>query len=147
MHRMSLRNEINSFISSVFDIYRFCCCSLTPSVMLNRDWMLLMSLLAHINVTVKLLSINVLSFITILGLITVFLPNVVLEWLTLLLRIRDVPGSNLGPGDWLSWLRFFVGLLSPSSRIYYLKIRSRPLRTKILSTLPLFTCDLIIDSV
>jgi hypothetical protein len=24
-------------------------------------------------------------------------PNVVVEWLTLLLRIREVPGSNLGP--------------------------------------------------
>jgi hypothetical protein len=30
-------------------------------------------------------------------------PNVVVEWLTLLLRIREVPGSNLGPGDWLSY--------------------------------------------
>jgi hypothetical protein len=25
-------------------------------------------------------------------------PNVVVEWLTLLLRIRQIPGSNLGPG-------------------------------------------------
>jgi hypothetical protein len=25
------------------------------------------------------------------------LPTVVVEWLTLLLRIREVPGSNLGP--------------------------------------------------
>jgi hypothetical protein len=25
------------------------------------------------------------------------LPNVVVEWLILLLRIREVPGSNLGP--------------------------------------------------
>jgi hypothetical protein len=25
------------------------------------------------------------------------LPNIVVEWLTLLLRIREVPGSNLGP--------------------------------------------------
>jgi hypothetical protein len=24
-------------------------------------------------------------------------PNVVVEWLTFLLRIREVPGSNLGP--------------------------------------------------
>jgi hypothetical protein len=24
-------------------------------------------------------------------------PNVVVEWLTLLLRIRETPGSNLGP--------------------------------------------------
>jgi hypothetical protein len=26
------------------------------------------------------------------------LLNVVVEWLTLLLRIREVPGSDLGPG-------------------------------------------------
>jgi len=26
-----------------------------------------------------------------------FTPNVVIEWLTILLRIREVPGSNLGP--------------------------------------------------
>jgi hypothetical protein len=26
-----------------------------------------------------------------------FAPNIVVEWLTLLLRIRDVSGSNLGP--------------------------------------------------
>jgi hypothetical protein len=24
-------------------------------------------------------------------------PNVVVEWFTLLLHIRDIPGSNLGP--------------------------------------------------
>jgi hypothetical protein len=29
-------------------------------------------------------------------------PNVVVEWLTLLLCIREVPGSKLGPGDQLS---------------------------------------------
>jgi hypothetical protein len=29
-------------------------------------------------------------------------PNVVVEWLALLLRIWDVPVSNLGPGDQLS---------------------------------------------
>jgi hypothetical protein len=28
--------------------------------------------------------------------------NVVVEWLTILLRIRQVPGFNLGPGDRLS---------------------------------------------
>jgi hypothetical protein len=33
-------------------------------------------------------------------------PNDVVKWLTLLLRIREVQGSNLGPGDRLSWLRF-----------------------------------------
>jgi hypothetical protein len=46
-----------------------------------------------------------------------FLPNVVVEWLTLLLRIREVLGSNLSPGDRLSWLRFFVVFLSPSTRM------------------------------
>jgi hypothetical protein len=31
-------------------------------------------------------------------------PNVVVEWLTLLLRSREVPGSNLGPEvDYLGW--------------------------------------------
>jgi hypothetical protein len=29
------------------------------------------------------------------------LPNAMVEWLTLL-RVQEVPGSNLGPGDWLS---------------------------------------------
>jgi hypothetical protein len=40
-------------------------------------------------------------------------PNVMVEWLTLLLRIREVPGSNLGPADWLSRLRFFMVFVSP----------------------------------
>jgi hypothetical protein len=26
-------------------------------------------------------------------------PNIVVEWLTLLLHIQEVPGSYLGPGD------------------------------------------------
>jgi hypothetical protein len=30
------------------------------------------------------------------------IPNVIVEWLTLLFLIRDVPGLNLGPGDQLS---------------------------------------------
>jgi hypothetical protein len=33
-------------------------------------------------------------------------PNILVEWLILLLRTREVPGSNLGPGDRISWLRF-----------------------------------------
>jgi hypothetical protein len=33
------------------------------------------------------------------------LPNVVVEWLTFMLRIREVPGSSLGDWDWLSWLK------------------------------------------
>jgi hypothetical protein len=31
-----------------------------------------------------------------------YLPNAIVEWLTLLLRFREVPDSNLGPGDRLS---------------------------------------------
>jgi hypothetical protein len=33
-------------------------------------------------------------------------PNIVVDWLTLLLLIRELPGSILGPGDRLSWLSF-----------------------------------------
>jgi hypothetical protein len=43
--------------------------------------------------------------------------NVVVERLTLLLRIREVPGSNLGLGNRLCLSRFFVVFLSPSRRI------------------------------
>jgi hypothetical protein len=39
--------------------------------------------------------------------------NVVVEWLTLL-RIWEVPDSNLGSGGRICWLSFFVVLLSPS---------------------------------
>jgi hypothetical protein len=35
----------------------------------------------------------------------------------LLLPIRDIPGSNTGPGDRLPLLRFFAIFLSPSWRI------------------------------
>jgi len=42
-------------------------------------------------------------------------PNVVIEWLNLLLRIREVPVWILGPGDWLSGLKFFVVFLSPQA--------------------------------
>jgi hypothetical protein len=38
--------------------------------------------------------------------------DVVVEWLTRLLRIRKVLGLILGPCDRLSWLRFFVVFLS-----------------------------------
>jgi hypothetical protein len=36
-------------------------------------------------------------------------PNVVVEWPTILLRVREVPGSNLGPETgypdlWFSWV-------------------------------------------
>jgi hypothetical protein len=40
-------------------------------------------------------------------------PNVVVQRLTLLLRIWEVPGSNLYLGDRLCSLRFFVVFLSP----------------------------------
>jgi hypothetical protein len=32
--------------------------------------------------------------------------NVMVQWLIFLLRFLEVPSSNLGPGDWLSLLRF-----------------------------------------
>jgi hypothetical protein len=53
----------------------------------------------------------------------------VVEWLPLLLRIRGVSSSNLGPGDWLSCLRSFVIFLSPSRPVpgQYLQIKPRPL--------------------
>jgi hypothetical protein len=42
--------------------------------------------------------------------------NVVVEWITLMLRIREVPGSNLGPET--GYLhRLFVVFLSPSRQI------------------------------
>jgi hypothetical protein len=37
------------------------------------------------------------SFVVIL-----ILLNIVVEWVTLLLHIREIPGSYLGLGDWLS---------------------------------------------
>jgi hypothetical protein len=51
-------------------------------------------------------------------------PNVVAEWLTLLPRHRQVPGSNLSPGDRLCWLSFIVVFSSPSRRMpaLYLKL-------------------------
>jgi hypothetical protein len=39
------------------------------------------------------------------------------HWLTLLLCIRQVPGSTLCPGDRLCWLRFVVVFLGPCRRI------------------------------
>jgi hypothetical protein len=57
------------------------------------------------------------------------LLNVVVEWLTLLLRILRVLGSNLGTETGYPELRFFIVFLSPSRKIpgLYLKIRPRPL--------------------
>jgi hypothetical protein len=43
--------------------------------------------------------------------------NAVIEWLTILLRIRGVLGSNLGTCDRKAWLMFFVVLFSPFRRI------------------------------
>jgi hypothetical protein len=42
--------------------------------------------------------------------------NVVIEWVTTLLLIREVPGSNLGPATGFPD-RVFVLLLSPSRQI------------------------------
>jgi hypothetical protein len=45
-----------------------------------------------------------------------------------LLRIREVPGSNLGPGDRLSWLKIFVFFSVPTGECRYstLKLRNEP---------------------
>jgi hypothetical protein len=45
------------------------------------------------------------------------IPNVMVEWLTLLLRNQEILGSNFGPGDWLSWFESFVVFLSPSRQM------------------------------
>jgi hypothetical protein len=52
--------------------------------------------------------------------------------LTRILRIREVSGSIFGPGDRLSWLKYFVVFRRPSRRMpgQCLKIRLRPLSTK-----------------
>jgi hypothetical protein len=42
-------------------------------------------------------------------------PNVEVEWLTLLLRIREVRGSNLGPDS--GYPEFIVPFLSPSMQM------------------------------
>jgi hypothetical protein len=57
--------------------------------------------------------------------------NLVVEWLTLLLRIRELPGSNLGPEtsipDWgVSWL----SSVPPGEYRKYLNIRPRPPASK-----------------
>jgi hypothetical protein len=51
------------------------------------------------------------------------LPNAVVEWLTRLLRILEVPDSNIGPKNRLFWWGFVV-LLSPSKQMpgEYLKL-------------------------
>jgi hypothetical protein len=49
----------------------------------------------------------------VLHVILVFQPNVVVQWLTLIFCIWEVPGSILGPGDRLSWLKVFMVFLSP----------------------------------
>jgi hypothetical protein len=38
---------------------------------------------------------------------TIKITNVVVEWLTLLLRIREVPGSNIGPVTLIETFRGF----------------------------------------
>jgi hypothetical protein len=56
----------------------------------------------------------------------------VVKWLPLLLRIRQVPDSNLGLGDQLFWLKVFRGF--PHSlqlnAVIVPNIRPRPLPTK-----------------
>jgi hypothetical protein len=49
--------------------------------------------------------------------IMVLTPKIVVEWLSLLFHIREVPGSSLGPGDRLSRLNFFVVFLNLSWRM------------------------------
>jgi hypothetical protein len=58
---------------------------------------------------------------------TFMITNVLVEWLTLLLTIREVPGSNLGRET--GYPDFFLVLLSPSRLILglYLIIFPRPL--------------------
>jgi hypothetical protein len=60
-----------------------------------------------------------------------YTQNVVVECITLLLRFREVPGSNLGPKRPAILIEGFVVFLSPSTRMpgYYLK-RPRQLPTK-----------------
>jgi hypothetical protein len=67
--------------------------------------------------------------------------NVVVEWLTRLLRIREVPGSNLGPDTGYTD-RFFVVFVSPSRQVlgWYLKLghdRFLPHNFKLIYLLPL----------
>jgi hypothetical protein len=55
-------------------------------------------------------------------------PDVSAEWLTILLRFQEVPGSNLGSEPViLTEVRFFVIFLSPSRQIpgQYKKLKMR----------------------
>jgi hypothetical protein len=45
------------------------------------------------------------------------LPYGVVQWLTFMLRIREIPGSNLGPEIGYPDLSFFVGFLSDCRQI------------------------------
>jgi hypothetical protein len=62
---------------------------------------------------------------------TLWIPYVVVEWLIVLLRIREVPCLNLGPKTGYTGM-FFVVFLSPCRQMpgWYLKIRQRPLPSK-----------------
>jgi hypothetical protein len=65
------------------------------------------------------------------GLFQIILPNIVVEWLTFLLRIREVSGSNLGPQT--GYPNYgFRGFSSLSKRIlgWYLQIWPQPLPSK-----------------
>jgi hypothetical protein len=62
----------------------------------------------------------------------VITPKVLVQWLTLLLRIRKVPGSNLGPETGYHYLGFswFYSVLPGEWRDSISKIRSRLLPSK-----------------
>jgi hypothetical protein len=53
----------------------------------------------------------------------IFAPNVVVKWLTFLLRIRKVPGLNLGPEtSYSDWGFFVVSSVSPADWYNTLKL-------------------------
>jgi hypothetical protein len=72
------------------------------------------------------------SFLFLLCVSHLHATKVVAEWLTLLLRVQEVPGSNFDPGTgYPEGFRGFPQSLQANARIVaYLKIRSRPLPSK-----------------
>jgi hypothetical protein len=50
-------------------------------------------------------------------LLIIHCPNVVVEWLTVVLCIRNITVWNLGPGDRIFWLMFFMVFLGSSWRM------------------------------
>jgi hypothetical protein len=56
-------------------------------------------------------------------LLTLDLPNAVVEWLTLLLRIREIPGLNLGPETgYIDWRSLWLYLSLQTNIGIYLKL-------------------------